>query len=243
MATTTTAHSVAVFTTDYWEPIICSLYLVGLCSLTWMLQKRFPKWGEWRHTSVARIAIVLILIDSFAYTYTAALLTLGVGTSRNHVSCSVGIWVCIGLYATTKLLITFFLIERIHTVHGKDTPRRKSKLYISNIAMALGWVIVLIVFVTSNNHGRLRDSDGSCVYTLDHRATFSAAGLDIFLDLYFSLLFAVPLLRGIWVKHPKIRWIAIRSLIAAMLSMACSVANLLTIAFLARAHSLSAICG
>lgn len=53
-----------VYTTSWAQPVVCTLYLLGLCGLTSMLMRRVPKWGEWRGISAARLAIVFILADS-----------------------------------------------------------------------------------------------------------------------------------------------------------------------------------
>jgi hypothetical protein len=55
-----------VYTTEWAQPVVCTLYLLGLCGLTGMLMHRVPKWGEWRGISAARLAIVFILADSYA---------------------------------------------------------------------------------------------------------------------------------------------------------------------------------
>lgn len=54
-----------IYSTDYWSPLVTTLYLFSICALSCMLSKRLPMWGEWKGTSLARIAIVFVLADRY----------------------------------------------------------------------------------------------------------------------------------------------------------------------------------
>ena len=52
-----------------------------------------------------KIMVLATLGASFFFLFASAILVLGVGTSVSQIACEVGIWWCILLYATSKVLI------------------------------------------------------------------------------------------------------------------------------------------
>lgn len=57
-------YTPTVYTADFWSPLLTTLYLAGIGSLSWMLQRRTPAWGTWGKLSMARGVIVVLLLDS-----------------------------------------------------------------------------------------------------------------------------------------------------------------------------------
>ena len=70
--------------------------------------------------------------------------------------------------------------------------------------------------------------------------SIAVATLDVFVNLYFSLLFAVPLYRGTFSNRAVYR-IALKSLIGATISMASTVSNSMVIVVL-EGHEKSWVC-
>jgi hypothetical protein len=60
---------------------------------------------------IAKWLAIFIFADSWLFLFSAGLLISGVGLSLNEHACSAGIFLCIFLYALSKLLIYWFLGE------------------------------------------------------------------------------------------------------------------------------------
>jgi hypothetical protein len=97
---------------------------------------------------------------------------------------------------STAQCITFFLVERVHLVHGQAQPsRRHNKIYLSNCLLLVGWGGVFVYIVASHKSG-IRPADGQCSYFISRWSSLAACLWDMVIILYLSLLFAVPLYRG-----------------------------------------------
>ncbi|KAI5475836.1 Transmembrane protein [Pseudohyphozyma bogoriensis] len=201
-----------VYSEEFWRPLTTAVYLVSLMALATMLSRRMPSWKDIRRWNVpaAKVALVATLMDSTIYVFTQALLVLGVGTSFSG--------------ALTKVFITWFLIERVHIVHSKGMRRRDSWLYRANLCLMSGWIVVWCLFV--KYHGAWMRPDGVCVVMLANIGTYFGFAVDIAIDLYLSLLFAIPLYRGEW-SNPALRWLAIKSILCTALGMTSTATNAL----------------
>ncbi|KAM0749094.1 hypothetical protein T439DRAFT_61665 [Meredithblackwellia eburnea MCA 4105] len=208
----------------YWPPILAAEYLVSIAILGGMISKRFPGWKSWAQIPVPQIIIFILIVDSFFFVFSAALFTLGIGTSRNTDSCSGGLWMCVIFFATTKAVISVFLMERLHIVHGVFKKRLDSNLYKINCGIVLIWVGVLITFMV-RHWTYIRDSDGQCIYHIGHEVTFMTGALEVVIDIWFCVLFAWPLARGSF-STPALKRVALLSVIGAAVSMASSCANM-----------------
>ena len=72
----------------------------------------------------ARGLVVSLYIVSWAFTTIAAVLTST--NFGNIVSCTVSIFVCLSLYAASKILIYLFLIEKVYVVSSVASTRMKT---------------------------------------------------------------------------------------------------------------------
>jgi hypothetical protein len=116
---------------------------------------------------LARWLSLLIFADSWLFLFSAGLLISGIGLSLNSVACSAGIFLCIVLYAISKLLIYWFLgmlcimfyvraaethlplVEKVHLVHPHPSYNRlKSPAYCLCILFVLGYAVVITLAVT-----------------------------------------------------------------------------------------------
>ena len=77
------------YTADYWSPIVASFFFLSTMALSTMLSKRIPRWGSWLSTPPARLAIVVLLADS----YVLCLGEGGEGTDRS--------WACTGWHLSS----------------------------------------------------------------------------------------------------------------------------------------------
>ncbi|KAF8318465.1 hypothetical protein DL93DRAFT_2095238 [Clavulina sp. PMI_390] len=70
----------------------------------------------WRNLSVARLTIILIFADSLAFLMITGVLIHGTGLEESRTTCSLGIFSCIALYTSSKVLIYIFLSEKVWLV-------------------------------------------------------------------------------------------------------------------------------
>ena len=123
-----------------------------------------------------------------------------------------------------KLTTAWFLIERARLVSTPVVPRRQDTLYIFNFLLSTLWfaaLALMLIFRIS----RIREPDGECLITMGTGPASAMIGIDAFLNSYYTSLFAVPLLKGKW-KNPRLKQLAVKSALAAVLTVASSVANL-----------------
>lgn len=71
----------------------------------------------------------------------------------------------------------------------------------------------------------LRPTDNACLITLRHGHTATIIAIDAFLSTYYTTLFVRPLLKGRW-QDPRLRRLAVRSALAAGLTVGGAVVNL-----------------
>ncbi|ORY75968.1 hypothetical protein BCR35DRAFT_353491 [Leucosporidium creatinivorum] len=228
---------------DWVRPVTGVLQLLANMVVACMVSHRWPGFtvNSWRGMSVPKVALLLVLLNTLAFVFSAALMALGVGTSLNAASCEATIWMCILWYSAAKVCITFFLVERVHIVHGQQQPSRlKNKIYLSNCLLLLGWTGVFLFLIISHKTS-IRPSDGQCSFFISRYSSLAAGLLDMVIILYLSLLFALPLYRGRW-ANPEIRRLAIRSLAASLVSMASTTANMFWTTFGARGHQVPYLC-
>ncbi|ORY75985.1 hypothetical protein BCR35DRAFT_306050 [Leucosporidium creatinivorum] len=236
-------HASQVYSQPFWRPITGAMQLLSLMLITSMFTHRLPPWKmeAWRALTLPRWAILALLADSLLFVFAGALYTLGIGTSLNGATCSSAIWFCIVLYASCKVLITFFLVERVHIVHGQEEPRRhKNKIYLFNCILIAAWAGIF-AWLVAQQKTEIRPSDGECRFFIAPGASAAGGILDVVIISYLSLLFAIPLYRGRWV-NAEIRRLAVKSLCAAVISMASSTTNLMIIAFTGHGFQLSWLC-
>jgi hypothetical protein len=88
-----------------WRPIVATLYLVTTSVMSVMVSKRWLSWSAIKSAPFVKLMVLTTLGASFLFLFASAILVLGVGTSVSQIACEVGIWWCILLYATSKVLI------------------------------------------------------------------------------------------------------------------------------------------
>lgn len=232
METSSAAHlsprllPITVYSEVYWRALATSLYLISMFVLGSMLTRRTPPWKDWIKLRIqpVKVATFLILTDSTLYVFASSLLLLGVGTSMSAAVCLASGWLCLTLYAGAKAMITFFLIERVHIVLGQGTRRRESKLYLTNCCVIFLWIVAFTLLVIYHN-AYFRPADDACMLETKQFGVIVTAGVDVFINLYLCLLFAVPLYRGKW-ANPILQRLAVRSLVVSLISMTSSVTNM-----------------
>lgn len=92
----------------------------------------------------------MIYVDSLVFIFATAILEHGLGLNSNMSVCGAAILLCLACYLSTKLLIYYFLVEKVvraiaaisnyfltnnskYVVRAVSTPRLKSKLWCFNV--------------------------------------------------------------------------------------------------------------
>lgn len=86
------------------------IHLLGVSVLSHIISRRLiSSDGSLRHASWPRIAILIVFVDSWLFLFTAGVLILGAGMEHSSATCSLGIYLCIVFYASSKVFIYCFL--------------------------------------------------------------------------------------------------------------------------------------
>ncbi|KDQ61826.1 hypothetical protein JAAARDRAFT_55148 [Jaapia argillacea MUCL 33604] len=187
-----------------------------------------------------RLCIILVFLDSWLFLFTSGVLIFGAGMELNTTVCNLGIDVCIAFYASSKVLIYCFLMERVYIVWSPATPARRFKtpVYIACfIVLCLFSVIVVVVVI-----GRLAffRNDGACVIGLQKYSSITLLTYDLFVNIFLTTLFLFPLLRTRF-PSPTVRRVAVRTMFAAVVALITSATNV-TILTIMHGRQLGWVC-
>ncbi|KAH7097520.1 hypothetical protein BKA62DRAFT_623817, partial [Auriculariales sp. MPI-PUGE-AT-0066] len=185
-------------------------------------------WRTLSGMSWARMCVYLMFIDTWLFLVGSSILLNGVGMSRSANICELGIYLCAVSYATSKLFCYMFLTEKVHVVwgKGKHVSRTASPVYKLCFGVLCLYVIVFVIMII----GRvafLRE-DKTCVIGLEPFASIPLLSYDFAVNLLLTGLFVWPLVRTDQ-KSTRLRQMTVRTLIAAIVSLATSTVNIATL--------------
>ncbi|KAF9344146.1 hypothetical protein BGX26_004733 [Mortierella sp. AD094] len=178
----------------------------------------------------ARALVVILYTVSWLFSFSAALLAQT--NNNNFLSCQLSIFVCIFLYAGSKILIYLFLIERVHIVTAVGITRWNCPMFKFNIFLLSPYfaiVILAILYRIANIEG-----DEKCYIGLEDVVSFPLITYDSLLSIWLTFLF----LRALYsstskLQGPtkgKLRDVARRTLVGTILSLIFSTTNIASIA-------------
>ncbi|KAF9185061.1 hypothetical protein BGZ50_003299 [Haplosporangium sp. Z 11] len=179
----------------------------------------------------ARGLVISLYLVSWAFTFIAAHL---VQTNNfNEISCTLSIYTCIMLYALSKIIIYLFLMEKVYVVTAVGQTRRNFMLYKINMWLMTPYAGVITLMVLY----RVAEieENGECHIGLLKPAALPLILYDLFLSIWLTLLFIRPLmspqskLQG--PSKGKLRDVARRTLIGAIVAMLLSSANVFTLVY------------
>ncbi|CAE6489551.1 unnamed protein product [Rhizoctonia solani] len=184
----------------------------------------FFSWQTWSSMSWPRLCVLLVFLDSWLFLFSTGILIGGVGMSSTFINCALGIYACILLYAGSKILIYWFLIEKVHVVWGgTHQPRLRSKVYWGCLlTMAPYAVIVILMFIGRVAYFR---DDRACIIGLQKYASLSLLIYDLYINIFLTGMFLWPLFRS-RLSNPKIKKMALRTLVAAFAALTTSTINI-----------------
>ena len=88
------------------------VHLLGVSVVSHLISRRLLVDGvqcSLRQVSWPRLCVLTVFLDSYLFLFTAGVLILGVGMASSAAACSLGIYLCIVFYGTSKIFIYLFL--------------------------------------------------------------------------------------------------------------------------------------
>ncbi|KAH0373216.1 hypothetical protein KCU65_g546, partial [Aureobasidium melanogenum] len=173
--------------------ITMALSMITISVLAICLTRRIQIIQNWKKISVTNALIIAIYIDSFLFIFCTAVLSKAFSLNQSAGICDGAILLCLCCYMTTKIMIYYFLVEKVHIIRTTNTARRKSKLWLFNF---FGVICPYVVLVILNFVFRIAyiNEKGVCVIGMKRRALVPLITFDVVLNVYLTSLFLHPLL-------------------------------------------------
>ncbi|KIK71507.1 hypothetical protein GYMLUDRAFT_338617 [Collybiopsis luxurians FD-317 M1] len=226
-----------IFPSEGLQVLSCLIYILGVSILSHCLSRRVAAqdWSSWssiREMTWARICALLVFLDSWLFLSSSGIIVFGIGLEKNDVVCSAGIFLCVVFYATSKFLIYCFLVERVYLVWSASIAgsRLRSPIYLGCMAM-VGLYGAIIASMFAGHIAFLRQSDGLCIIGLKRYSSLMLLCYDLFINIVLTLLFLWPVLRAN-LTNPRLRLVAVRTLLAAGVALTTSTVNMLVLTLL-----------
>ncbi|KAH7320534.1 hypothetical protein B0J17DRAFT_710822 [Rhizoctonia solani] len=184
---------------------------------------RMASINELKALSWPRFCILMILVVSWMFIVGTGILIHGIGLSSSQDACSSGLFMCIWLYALTKVFIYAFLTEKVRVVWDiVAQPRLSSPVYLICLLVMLPFAAMPIMMTI----GRIAffRSDMSCILGLKPFSSIALLGYDLFTNVFLNAMFLWPLLRSRLINL-QLRAVARRTLVAAVAALATSITN------------------
>ncbi|KDQ50001.1 hypothetical protein JAAARDRAFT_142595 [Jaapia argillacea MUCL 33604] len=210
------------------------IHLLGVSIIAHCLSRRIAienltTMDGFRQISWPRLCIILVFLDSWLFVFMGGLLIFGAGVELHPLACSLGVDICIAFYATSKIFIYCFLMEKVYIVWAPPTGvagRFKSPIYnCCIVAVSMYSVVVAIAVIGATSFFR---NDGACVIGLRRYASASLLGYDLFINLFLTSMFLWPLFRYKF-ANAALRKVASRTLFAALMALSTSTLNILVL--------------
>ncbi|CAE6435777.1 unnamed protein product [Rhizoctonia solani] len=193
--------------------------------------------NDLKNLSWPRFCVVMILIISWMFIFATGILIHGVGLSSQN-ACTSGVFMCIWLYALTKVFIYAFLTEKVRVVWDVVTlPRLSSPVYIICLVVMVPFAAMPIMMTI----GRIAifRSDMTCIIGLRPFSSIALLSYDLFTNVFLNAMFLWPLLRSKLINY-RLRVVARRTLVAAVAALATSITNVAVLTVLK--HELGWVC-
>ncbi|KAI0355597.1 hypothetical protein OH77DRAFT_299231 [Trametes cingulata] len=238
MSTPTTSHTpthshAMRFPSVGMEVLSAVIHLFGVSTLAFLLAKKIT-WADISsfqaisRISWPRLLVILTVLDSWLFLFSTGLLVNGTGMELSATVCQLGILNCIVFYASSKILIYLFLVEKVYVVWGGAARKKRlrSPVYLTCLGVVSIYVGVAIFLILARiSYFR---EDGSCVIGLTRPASLTLLIYDLFVNVVLTSLFVWPLFHQKF-STPRIRRVAIRTLWAAAVALTTSCINILVL--------------
>ncbi|KAG0052382.1 hypothetical protein BGZ83_002676 [Gryganskiella cystojenkinii] len=208
--------------------LLVSLFAISLMSV---LFGRKTSGTSLANINYARGLVVALYVVSWAFTTIAAVLTST--NAGNLMSCTLSIFVCLSLYAASKIIIYLFLIEKVYVVSSVASTRKNTLLYRVNILLLTPYSVILVLMIL-NRVSVLNEQD-ECYIGLKPLASIVLILYDIFISCWLTVLFIRPLMSTTSVlqgpSKMKLRQVAQRTLIGSVVALILSSGNVFTLVY------------
>ncbi|KAI8047248.1 uncharacterized protein B0P05DRAFT_450957, partial [Gilbertella persicaria] len=198
---------------------------------------------QFKYLSCSRWLVLALYVLSWAFTMSG---TLFVFTNNgklyitkvcvgNYTSCLLAELTCDIFYSGTKIMIYSWLIEKVWVVSATRETRWKTKSYRFHAFLMTPYVAIFALMIIF--HIAELEADGTCIIGLRPVASIPLLVYDFVFNLYMTILFVMPLMqlgksvRTDW-KTSRLQNVARRTLIASIVSLLVSFANVLALAVL-----------
>ncbi|KAH7327186.1 hypothetical protein BKA65DRAFT_63729 [Rhexocercosporidium sp. MPI-PUGE-AT-0058] len=204
------------------------LSMLTISVLAVCFTRRIQATKNWAKIPLTRWLILAIYFDSIIFIFVTSILEHSFGLNLNMTICSSAILLCLICYMSTKILIYYFLVEKVYIIRSVSMPRLKSKLYLFNcFGMLLPYIVCVILnFVFRTAYFT---EDGTCIIGMEMKAMMPLIIFDAIVNLYLTLLFVLPL-RSLYsyrnTPQSILRTVAVRSFVGSIATLTSSVVNL-----------------
>ncbi|KAI0769750.1 hypothetical protein BD413DRAFT_613768 [Trametes elegans] len=215
------------------EVLSAVIHLFGVSTVAFLLAKKLT-WADISsfqaisRISWPRLLVLLTIVDSWLFLFSTGLLVNGLGLEFSETICLLGILNCICFYATSKVFIYLFLVEKVYVVWGGAARKKRlrSHVYLVCLGVVLAYIGVA-VFLIIGRVSYFRE-DGSCVIGLTRPASLTLLIYDLCINIVLTSLFVWPLFNRKF-NAPRIRRVATRTLWAAAVALTTSCVNILVL--------------
>ncbi|THX76888.1 hypothetical protein D6D04_06600 [Aureobasidium pullulans] len=208
--------------------VAMALSMITISVLAICLTRRIQFVKNWKGISMTNGLIIAIHIDSFLFIFCTAVLSKAYSLNQSRGICDGAIVLCLLCYMTTKIMIYYFLVEKVYIIRTSNTPRMKSKLWLFNF---FGVICPYVVLVILNFVFRIAyiNEKGVCVIGMKRKALVPLITFDVLLNVYLTSLFLHPLRQCYSFKtgtNSRMRTLVFRTFVGSCATLVMSVVNL-----------------
>ncbi|KAF9065062.1 hypothetical protein BDP27DRAFT_78974 [Rhodocollybia butyracea] len=222
------------------------IQFLGMTVLTHCISRRlagerFSSFSNIVYTPWPRLCLLLVLLDSWLFVFSSGILIFGIGLEFSSAVCSAAIIHCVSFYATSKILVYFYLIERVHIVWAPVEGRSRFKSPVDVICfITVSLYTVVIALMIAGRISLLRSGDDACLIGLKGFSSIPLLSYDLYINVFLTSLFLWPILRNGHLNE-KVKRVGRKALIASVVALTTSLINI-AVLFSLDGHELGWIC-
>ncbi|KAA8625207.1 hypothetical protein PtrSN002B_002400 [Pyrenophora tritici-repentis] len=138
--------------------------------------------------TLTQVYVLVLYILSIGFVFASAIVHNGLGLNDNG-SCQASMRICIAFYASSKVAMYLFLVERVHTMRASHLSRKHDVFWLlSTIAIVISLGAICLTGFISPVYW-LSSVDGRCRIGLQRYAVIPLLTCDIVINLYLTLVF------------------------------------------------------
>lgn len=210
-----------------------SLAMVVITAVSFCLARRLVRVGDLSSLPLARWLVLAVFLDSWLFVLSSTILQASFGLNSSLRACDAGILLCLVCYLSSKVLLYFFLVEKVFIVRGNRSSRFKDKLFLFNtLGMLVPYCVVIILTFVYRN---AEMDNGQCKIGLKLPANIPLLVFDFTINVYLTFLFLKPL-AGLWSfqngaksKQSRLHQVAFRTFIGSCATLVSTLGNLVSL--------------